>query len=431
DYFEERGLRVWMDINCLGRAGVLHDIVHGLKNTKLVIACVSDEYTQSEVCRNEFLFAKNTLRLPVVLGIFGIGDKWRTTEVGMCSLTCPQVNFQFENPSAFEDIYNHIHSNLPKRLASAKDTSVNAITKPGTEETTTAAYQELFELTQRKFLRVTSGFAETMNARAYPRLFALDFMGDKERSAQELARIEMATQMNTQRQQQDEQENTERDLEAERQRDEELLREQQEAKATADGDSKEKETVKEKVKTLCIRVLCENEENWHTAGNPFEITEKIVIQNSALYLSRMMLLLKQSDLPLEMLTSDEGEIELQKLTEIANSMTMEVKDSYGYLRRCVMDCDLEEKYSGLKQCLMPSGKVLWLCEEHQNQPRVILVTGSMAGGYNRPQAEEKSEIMKALVKLNERIANNELPPPTIKVPSIESVRRLSTEKQSQ
>ncbi|CAF5183708.1 unnamed protein product, partial [Rotaria sp. Silwood1] len=24
DYFEERGLRVWMDINCLGRAGVLH-----------------------------------------------------------------------------------------------------------------------------------------------------------------------------------------------------------------------------------------------------------------------------------------------------------------------------------------------------------------------------------------------------------------------
>jgi hypothetical protein len=51
---------------------------------------------------------------------------------------------------------------------------------------------------------------------------------------------------------------------------------------------------------------------------------------------------------------------------------------------------------------MPSGKILWLCEEHQNQPRVVLVTGSLAGGYARPQAEEKSEIVKALVKLNER-----------------------------
>jgi hypothetical protein len=67
-----------------------------------------------------------------------------------------------------------------------------------------------------------------------------------------------------------------------------------------------------------------------------------------------------------------------------------------------MDCDLEEKYTGLKQCLMPSGKVLWLCEEHQNQPRVVLVTGSLTGGYTRPQVEEKSEIMKALAKLNER-----------------------------
>lgn len=67
-----------------------------------------------------------------------------------------------------------------------------------------------------------------------------------------------------------------------------------------------------------------------------------------------------------------------------------------------MECDPEEKYCGLKLCLMPSGKMLWLCEEHQKQPRVVLVTGSVAGGYARPQVEEKSEIVKALAKLNER-----------------------------
>lgn len=83
-------------------------------------------------------------------------------------------------------------------------------------------------------------------------------------------------------------------------------------------------------------------------------------------------------------------------------MNMEVKESYGHLRRWIMDSDPEEKLTGLKQCLMPSGKVVWLCEEHQNQPRITLVTGSVAGGYTRPQAEEKSEIVKALAKINSR-----------------------------
>lgn len=109
-----------------------------------------------------------------------------------------------------------------------------------------------------------------------------------------------------------------------------------------------------------------------------------------------------------------------------------------------MECDPEEKYCGLKQCLMPSGKVLWLCEEHQKQPRVILVTGSVSGGYARPQVEEKNEILTALTKLNERskdipnyllklvfllVTNNELPGPSLKVPNTAKDRRSSSERQ--
>lgn len=128
---------------------------------------------------------------------------------------------------------------------------------------------------------------------------------------------------------------------------------------------------------------------------------------------------------------------------------MEVKDSYAYLRRCIMDCDLEDKYCGLKQCLMPSGKILWLCEQHQKQPRVVLVTGSLAANYTQTQTEEKSEIMKALAKLNERsiyinthlnslqfcyltlflVTNNEMPAPIQKLSSLESTRRSSMDKQ--
>ncbi len=155
-----------------------------------------------------------------------------------------------------------------------------------------------------------------MSGRAYPRLFAYDFMGEKEKSAQELARIEMATQMNSQRQQQNDEDGNERDLEAERQRDEEVRRKQEEAEAATKEKEKEKEAVKAKRKSLCIRALCENEENWHSAGNTFEITENVIIQNSSSYLSRIMLLLKQSDLALEILNSDEGENELQKLAEV-------------------------------------------------------------------------------------------------------------------
>ncbi|CAF4576251.1 unnamed protein product, partial [Didymodactylos carnosus] len=111
------------------------------KNTKVFIACVSDEYTESDTCKNEFLFAKNTLRLPVILAVFGLGDKWRTTEVGMCSCKCDQINFQYENPTAFEDIYKFVDINLPKRQSSAVTkilTSTNKADIEAEENTTTA-----------------------------------------------------------------------------------------------------------------------------------------------------------------------------------------------------------------------------------------------------------------------------------------------------
>ena len=77
----------------------------------------------------------------MILAIFGNGDEWRMTEVGMCGLTCQQVNFQYENPNAFEMVYSHIHSQLPKRPVSTKKTAAEVTTKPGVEQKTTAAYQ--------------------------------------------------------------------------------------------------------------------------------------------------------------------------------------------------------------------------------------------------------------------------------------------------
>jgi len=76
----------------------------------------------------------------VILAICGAGEKWRVTEVGMCSLTCQQVNFQFENPTAFEDIYNLVRKQLSLRPKSVREPAANAM-GTSAEQTTTAAYQ--------------------------------------------------------------------------------------------------------------------------------------------------------------------------------------------------------------------------------------------------------------------------------------------------
>jgi hypothetical protein len=112
-----------------------------LKHTKVVVACVSNEYAASEACLKEFLFAKNNLRLPILLAVFGTGDQWRQTEVGMCGLSCPQVNFQLENPMAFDETRSFVQSHLPKPSQLIRENNVaNRMSNMG-EQRTNAAYQ--------------------------------------------------------------------------------------------------------------------------------------------------------------------------------------------------------------------------------------------------------------------------------------------------
>jgi hypothetical protein len=168
-------------------------------------------------------------------------------------------------------------------------------------------------LTQRKFLRLASGFAESMMSRPFPRLFALDFMDVKETSAQEATRLELASVLSEGR---IDKSNGERNIEIERQRHEsEHRNEEEDTGRVATNNKSARGHVKEKKKILCIRTLCEHEESWHSAGHPFEITDRLLVQNSSPYLSRVMLVLKQSDITLDIFISDEGEVELKKLDE--------------------------------------------------------------------------------------------------------------------
>ena len=90
---EKRNLSVWLDVARLGRQGLYADIAEGLKHTKVVVACISDEYAASANCTMEITHAMKNLRLPVIVCLVGItaGQKWTHTQVGMLVANCSYV----------------------------------------------------------------------------------------------------------------------------------------------------------------------------------------------------------------------------------------------------------------------------------------------------------------------------------------------------
>jgi hypothetical protein len=68
------------------QGGLFEDIAEGLRDAKLMIACVSDEYADSYNCQMEFRFAAKALNLPIIIAVYGTGHRWRSSEVGgICS----------------------------------------------------------------------------------------------------------------------------------------------------------------------------------------------------------------------------------------------------------------------------------------------------------------------------------------------------------
>ena len=56
--------------------------VQMMRNSKVFIACISDDYAANEQCRMEFQYAKSTLRKPVIPVVIGNGTEWNMSVVG-------------------------------------------------------------------------------------------------------------------------------------------------------------------------------------------------------------------------------------------------------------------------------------------------------------------------------------------------------------
>ncbi|XP_068689361.1 uncharacterized protein [Montipora foliosa] len=82
--------------------GMFAQIAEGLGKAKVVLACVSKQYANSENCRMEIQFAVKSLKKPVVPLIVGTDNEWESTVVGLlvAGQDNPPIDLQNVNTDA-------------------------------------------------------------------------------------------------------------------------------------------------------------------------------------------------------------------------------------------------------------------------------------------------------------------------------------------
>jgi hypothetical protein len=149
-----------------------------LNQAKVVVACFSDEYVTSQNCALEFRFSHISLRVPVVKAVCGTGNEWRKNELAFLASNYPEINFQYsgsEREALLKLVAERLaeirgkEANQPKKVKENKEVFI---------ENNSAAFQELYELTQRKFLSqlVKISNSDKSTSKQYPRLFCVDLV---------------------------------------------------------------------------------------------------------------------------------------------------------------------------------------------------------------------------------------------------------------
>ena len=82
------GHPVWIDTERMAGSGtqqsIFEQIAASLAKAKVIVACVSQEYADSQNCRMEFQFAARSLKKPIVALLVGDQEaEWRQTSIGM------------------------------------------------------------------------------------------------------------------------------------------------------------------------------------------------------------------------------------------------------------------------------------------------------------------------------------------------------------
>jgi hypothetical protein len=272
------------------------------------------------------------------------------------------------------------------------------------------AFQELYELTQRKFLKQVGQYSEKMSTvRPYPRLFCVDYI--------DFLKIDQLNRLKN---------DSGKDKEEERAPKVEEDKVTEAAKAAIEKMRAEKvEAVK---LTLCIRPMCEFEEGWHLSDHYLTLENNELPHVYYTYLARIIMnILKNGNLAtqLQLFTTPEGQKLMKEIDSKAlvatNTEQDVINDSYVELRKRFINENENKKVFSilsdgsnqndlgkldLERCELKNGKTMWLCQKHilltNARPLADDLATSNAGNFDQLANKmledlEKEEIIQIIV----------------------------------
>ncbi|XP_059158979.1 uncharacterized protein LOC131942991 [Physella acuta] len=369
---EKKNITCWLDIDQpFAGKGLFKNITEGIRNSKVLVAFVSDEYVSSDNCMMELRFGVLNLQLPTIIVVVGTGKDWKQSEVGilMQRSKAAKVYMQQENPTALDTLVHYIKERMPShsdQILAQKEIQTKMKNVQEQEKTKVenkkaidnTSIQEEYELVQRKFMRHIISYVSSMDTVPTPRLIVVDF----EKIARSVVK-------------KDGHHDTESILERPGSAGRPRLRPK-----TASRSSKlmtvvaEDEADQWENETFCLKLLCEDEKGWHICKMSFPVKMneelKSTLKGCSAYLGRMYAILRQSAVSLNCF---DGPIGSQYISWIEQCAVENVNflDSYIKLRTSLVEDDTAQEFlSQLKRCHLPTGKIYWLCEQHASGPRI-------------------------------------------------------------
>ncbi|KAK3588393.1 hypothetical protein CHS0354_028970 [Potamilus streckersoni] len=385
NYLQRNGIECWIDIEMIGKEkeGIFADMAVGLRKSKVLLACISDEYAKSENSMMEFRFGVLNLKLPIVVVVVGKGNQWREMELAMLLMkkaNVYEVNLQNEDSNGLSNVYQSVRRALTdaENMKKSKDdnkTKENEKKENRNEingNNSELSFKEEYELIQRKFMRhLIRLISNRDQSEPMPRLIIVDFIrarkkGDKYEGRETPAKPTPKKML--------------RPKSSTRSRDRMLT-------ANMLGiNTEEFEADAWENENLCLKLLCENEMEWHQCHQHHllafrtEEEKQTLLQKAAPYLSRIYRILNQSPIKLNCFIGKTGE-NYQDWIEKAAENNLDLYSAYSVLRDLIIGDEASHFVNCLQRCRLPSGKVFWLCKKHQEGNRITKLTRGTVGSH--------------------------------------------------
>ncbi|PVD34730.1 hypothetical protein C0Q70_06007 [Pomacea canaliculata] len=357
-WLASHGITCWIDTEqATNGQGLFKNITEGMRQSRMLVAFVSDEYVKSDNCMMELRFGVLTLNLPLVVCIVGTGRDWKESEVGilMHRSKASKVYFQQENPLAHGTLLEYVKKILAEnnshrdQLLITKQKMEKKQEQKKTPDKT--SFNEECELTQRRFMRHIISYVSATDSTPMPRLLVVDFertaclCGSSSGSVVHLSifqllKVEVETQL--------------LDLPHLVQHCGQRLH-QEHARNLRDG--------------ICAK---------HLLASRWMKTLNLSSDSCSAYLARLYAVLQQSSVQLNCFAGPSGK-KYHEWIEEGAAENPNFVEAYSTIRSDLRkNLEAESFLQQLCRCHLPTGKTQWLCEKHQNGPRITKLSTESA-----------------------------------------------------